>query len=229
MGFGVTVVRTGAQSEASSGGSPLWGARGFPTVYPIIDTAHLARLGVSVTALAESISVADHIRIAQYRHKGRFTRERFEEAAEVCGILHRTKTLFVINDRADIAMALRADGLHVGQDDLPPSEVRRLIGETMLLGYSTHNSAQLSHEECQLADYVAIGPVFATGSKANPDPVVGLHGVAEARGLTAKPLVAIGGITLGNAADVLASGADCVATISGLSLGNVAHWKCLAR
>ena len=126
-------------------------------------------------------------------------------------------------------MALRADGLHVGQDDLPPSEVRRLIGETMLLGYSTHNSAQLSHEECQLADYVAIGPVFATGSKANPDPVVGLHGVAEARGLTAKPLVAIGGITLGNAADVLASGADCVATISGLSLGNVAHWKCLAR
>ena len=223
------MVRTGAESEASSTRSPIWGTGRFPTVYPIIDTAHLARLGVSVTALAESISAADHIRIAQYRHKGRFTRERFEEAAEVRGILRRTKTLLVINDRADIAMALRADGLHIGQDDLPPSEVRRLIGETTLLGYSTHNSAQLSHEECQLADYVAIGPVFATGSKANPDPVVGLDGVAEARRLTAKPLVAIGGITLGNAADVLASGADCVATISGLSIGNLVHWKHLAK
>lgn len=223
------MVRTGAQSEASSTRFPIWGTGRFPTVYPIIDTAHLARLGVSVTALAESISAADHIRIAQYRHKGHFTRERFGEATEVCGILHRTKTLLVINDRADIAMALRADGLHIGQDDLPLSEVRRLIGESMLLGYSTHNSAQLSHEECQLADYVAIGPVFATGSKANPDPVVGLDGVAEARRLIAKPLVAIGGITLGNAADVLASGADCVATISGLSIGNLAHWKHLAK
>ena len=219
------MVRIGAESEGSSTWPPLWGAGGFPTVYPIIDTAYLARLGVSVTELAEAISTADHIRIAQYRHKGRFTRKRFEEAAEICGILRRSKTLFVINDRADIAMALRADGLHVGQDDLPPSEVRRLIGETMLLGYSTHNSAQLSHEECRHADYVAIGPVFATGSKANPDPVVGLDGVAEARRLTAKPLVAIGGITIGNAAGVLASGADSVATISGLSISNLAQWK----
>lgn len=195
----------------------------------MIDTAHLERLGVPATDLAEAIAAAERISITQYRHKGRFTRKRFEEAKAVCEILHRAGTLVVINDRADIAMALRADGLHVGQDDLPPSEVRSLIGETMLLGYSTHNCDQLSHAECQLADYLAIGPVYATGSKLRPDPTVGLNGVAEARELTDKPLVAIGGITLGSAADVLASGADCVATISGLSVENIDHWQCLAR
>ena len=179
------------------------------------------------TDFAKAIAAAEGISIAQYRHKGRFTRKRFEEAKDVCEILHRTGTLFVINDRADIAMALRADGLHVGQDDLPPSEVRSLIGESMMLGYSTHNCDQLRHAECQLADYLAIGPVFATGSKLNPDPTVGLNGVAEARKLTDKPLVAIGGITLGRAADVLASGADCVATISGLSVENLADWEAL--
>lgn len=195
----------------------------------MIDTAYLGRRGVPATDLAEAISAAERISIAQYRHKGRFTRKRFEEAKDVCEILHRSGTLVVINDRADIAMALRADGVHVGQDDLPPSEVRSLIGEVMLLGYSTHNRAQLRHAECRLADYVAIGPVFATGSKLNPDPTVGLDGVAEARELTDKPLVAIGGISLGNAADVLASGADCVATISGLSVENLADWDALER
>lgn len=223
------MVRTKAESDRSSLPLRRWGAGGLPTVYPVIDTAHLGRLGVPAADLAKAIAAADRISIAQYRHKGRFTRQRFEEAQEICAILHRAGTLVVINDRADIAMALRADGVHVGQDDLPPSEVRSLIGEPMLLGYSTHNSAQLRDTECQLADYVAIGPVFATGSKLNPDPTVGLAGVAEARELTDKPLVAIGGITLGNAADVLASGADSVATISGLSVENLARWEALDK
>ncbi len=221
------MARTRLEREGSSGKPGRWGAGGFPTVYPVIDTAHLDRLGVPATDLAKAIAAAETVSIAQYRHKGRFTRKRFEEAQDVCEILRRSGTLAVINDRADIAMALRADGLHVGQDDLPPSEVRTLIGETMFLGYSTHNCTQLRQAECGLADYLAIGPVFATGSKQNPDPTVGLKGVAEAREITDKPLVAIGGITLGNAADVLASGADCVATISGLSVENLADWECL--
>ena len=223
------MARTVPECEGSNDRFRGRGAGGIPTVYPVIDTAHLLGLGVPATDLAKAIAAAEGISIAQYRHKGRFTRERFEEAKHVCEILRRTRTLVVINDRADIAMALRADGVHVGQDDLPPSEVRSLIGEAMLLGYSTHNRAQLRHAECRLADYVAIGPVFATGSKLNPDPTVGLDGVAEARELTDKPLVAIGGISLGNAADVLASGADCVATISGLSVENLADWDALER
>lgn len=223
------MVRIRAESAGSSKPVLRWRAGGFPTIYPVIDTAHLDRAGVRAADLAKAIAAAERISIAQYRHKGRFTRQRFEEAKDVCAILHRAGTLVVINDRADIAMVLRADGVHVGQDDLPPSEVRSLIGETMLLGYSTHNSAQLKHAECQLADYVAIGPVFATGSKLNPDPTVGLAGVAEARELTQKPLVAIGGITLCNAADVLASGADSVATISGLSAENLTRWEALDR
>ena len=223
------MVRTEAESERSSAPLGRWRAGGLSTVYPVIDTAHLDRLGVPAAHVAKAIAAAGRISIAQYRHKGRFTRKRFEEAQDVCAILRRAGTLVVINDRADIAMALSADGVHVGQDDLPPSEVRRLIGETMLLGHSTHNSAQLRHAECQLANYVAIGPVFATGSKLNPDPAVGLAGVAEARQLTDKPLVAIGGITLGTASDVLASGADSVATISGLSVENLADWEALER
>lgn len=223
------MARTRLASESSSARPRRWGLGAFPTVYPVIDTAHLDRLGVPATDLAKAIAAAERISIAQYRHKGRFTRKRFEEAQDVCEILRRSGTLAVINDRADIAMALRADGLHVGQDDLPPCEVRTLIGETMFLGYSTHNCAQLRRAECGLADYLAIGPAFTTGSKQNPDPTVGLHGVAEARKLTDKPLVAIGGITLGNAADVLASGADCVATISGLSVENLADWEALER
>lgn len=195
----------------------------------MIDTAYLGRRGVPATDLAKAIAATERISIAQYRHKGRFTRKRFEEAKDVCDILHRSGTLVVINDRADIAMALRADGVHVGQEDLLPSEVRSLIGETMMLGYSTHNRVQLMHEESQLADYVAIGPVFATGSKLNPDPTVGLNGVAEARELIDKPLVAIGGIDLDAAADVLARGADCVATISGLSAENLVDWEALER
>lgn len=223
------MARTRPERDGSSTRFRRWGVGGFPSVYPVIDTAHLDRCGRAATDLAKAIAAAERISIAQYRHKGRFTRERFEEAKDVCEILHGTGTFVVINDRVDIAMALRADGVHVGQDDLPPSEVRRLIGESMFLGYSTHNIAQLRHEECRLADYVAIGPVFATGSKLNPDPTVGLNGVAEARELTDKPLVAIGGITLGTAADVLASGADCVATISGLSAENLAIWETVER
>ena len=122
----------------------------------------------------------------------------------------------IMNDRADLALIAEFDGVHVGQDDLLLESVRRIIGPNGWLGVSTHNPEQLAEADKTSADYVAIGPVFATTSKEKPDPVVGLEGVRRARQLTRKPLVAIGGITRANAASVIDAGADSVAVISDL-------------
>jgi thiamine-phosphate pyrophosphorylase len=116
-----------------------------------------------------------------------------------------------VDDRADIAMLLGA-GLHVGQEDLPPADARRLIGPGRILGLSTHNAEQFAAAAREPVDYLAIGPIFATRSKANPDPVVGTTGV-KALGRCRVPLVAIGGITRANALEVLEAGADSVAVI----------------
>jgi thiamine-phosphate pyrophosphorylase len=127
----------------------------------------------------------------------------------------------VMNDRADLCVAAGFDGLHVGREDLSPEAARLVIGtnshgEARWLGVSTHNPEQLAEADKTSADYVAIGPVFATSSKLNPDPVVGIEGVRRARELTRKPLVAIGGITRANARSVIDAGADSVAVISDL-------------
>ena len=198
----------------------------FPRVYPIVDTIHLDRVGARALELAESFASAG-VRIAQYRHKGAFTRARFAEAKALGIEFRRTGVCYIVNDRADIAMAIGADGVHVGQEDLPPELVRRLIGRGMLLGYSTHNAAQLAGEQCTWADYLAIGPVFGTVSKRNPDPVVGLDGVRTARSMTDKPLVAIGGIALENAERVIRSGADGVSMISSVSPQNLERWMAM--
>lgn len=121
-----------------------------------------------------------------------------------------------MNDRADLCLAADFDGVHVGQDDLSPESVRKIIGPNHCLGVSTHNPEQVRMADQTSADYIAIGPVFATSSKASPDPVVGLEGVRRARELTRKPLVAIGGITRANARSVIDAGADSVAVISDL-------------
>jgi thiamine-phosphate pyrophosphorylase len=121
-----------------------------------------------------------------------------------------------MNDRADLALVAGFDGVHVGQDDLLPESVRRIIGPDRWLGVSTHNPEQVAEADLTSADYLAIGPVFSTSSKEKPDPVVGLEGVRRARSLTRKPLVAIGGITRANAASVIEAGADSVAVISDL-------------
>jgi thiamine-phosphate pyrophosphorylase len=122
----------------------------------------------------------------------------------------------IMNDRADLALAAEFDGVHVGQDDLSPESVRMIIGPDRWLGVSTHNPEQLAEADLTSADYLAIGPVFATSSKEKPDPIVGLEGVRRARELTRKPLVAIGGITRANAVSVIEAGADSVAVISDL-------------
>ncbi|MDE0262359.1 MAG: thiamine phosphate synthase [Bryobacterales bacterium] len=200
----------------------------FPAVYPIIDSGATRAAGSDPARMASALANAG-ARIVQYRHKGEFGRRQFEEARAAGEVLRQAGVVFVVNDRADIALALQADGVHVGQDDLPPAEVRRLIGSDILLGYSTHNAAQLSDDACRWADYLAIGPAFHTSSKRNPDPVVGIEGVREARSMTAKPLVAIGGITPSNASEVLAAGADSVSAISGITPGNMAQWMRLGR
>jgi thiamine-phosphate pyrophosphorylase len=127
----------------------------------------------------------------------------------------------IINDRLDICLAADADGVHLGQNDLSPGSARRIFdqvknGKTRIIGFSTHNLSQLREADTFPVDYIAIGPVFATGSKANPDPVVGIEGVRQARQATRKPLVAIGGITRLNCSQVKAAGADAVAVISDL-------------
>jgi len=120
----------------------------------------------------------------------------------------------IMNDRADLCLAAEFDGVHVGQDDLSPESARKIVGSGRWVGVSTHNAAQVAEADKTSADYIAIGPVFATASKQNPDPVVGLAGVRETRALTGKPLVAIGGITRQNCRAVIEAGADAVAVIS---------------
>jgi len=123
---------------------------------------------------------------------------------------------FIVNDRADVARLTDADGVHVGQEDLPVEDVRRILLPAQRVGVSTHSQAQFEEAAATSTDYIAFGPIFPTGSKYRPDPVVGLDRLREMRALTLKPLVAIGGITLDNAASVIEAGADSVAVIHDL-------------
>jgi thiamine-phosphate pyrophosphorylase len=156
------------------------------------------------------------IRFLQYRDKEAPDEVLLERAAMLRRIFPSSDSCLILNDRVSLLLSSGYDGLHVGQEDLPPATARALVGPEVLLGVSTHGERQLLSAENGPADYVAIGPVFATSSKAVPDPVVGLEGVRVARAFTTKPLVAIGGIGRANCAAVLAAGADSVAVISDL-------------
>lgn len=156
--------------------------------------------------------IAGGISLLQYRNKSGNGRRMLDEARA----LRELNAKLIMNDRADLCLAASFDGVHVGQDDLSPAAVRSVIGDKLILGVSTHNPEQVRAAELTAADYIAVGPVFATGSKLNPDPVIGLDGVRLARSLTSKPLVAIGGITRQNCRSVIEAGADCVAVISDL-------------
>ena len=155
------------------------------------------------------------VTLLQYRNKSGNAREMLEQARELRQRLGGSVKL-IMNDRADLALEAGFDGVHVGQDDLSPEAARKVIGKDLWLGVSTHNPEQVREADKTSADYVAIGPVFATSSKANPDQVIGLQGVRRARELTRKPLVAIGGITRKNCRSVIEAGADSVAVISDL-------------
>jgi thiamine-phosphate pyrophosphorylase len=186
----------------------------LPRLYPILDTETLANSGVGVEVAAAAF-LEGGAGILQFRHKGHWTREIFAVAQGVARLSREAGAELVINDRADFAMLLEA-GLHLGQHDLAPRDARKLVGPDTAIGYSSHNREQLCAAGGEPVDYVALGPIFSTSSKQNPDPVVGLEELRRCRALLEKPLVAIGGITRQNAADVLRAGADSLAVISGL-------------
>jgi thiamine-phosphate pyrophosphorylase len=186
----------------------------LPRLYPILDTGSLERRGLALE-LAGTAFLDGGARILQIRHKGRWSREVFASARRVAELCRERGVPLIIDDRADVALLLGA-GLHVGQDDLSPNDARALLGPGAAIGYSSHNPAQLCAAAAEPVDYVALGPVFPTASKANPDPVVGVAEVRRCRALVDKPLVAIGGITEENALEVLGAGADSVAVIGGL-------------
>ncbi len=203
----------------------------LPRLYPILDSDCFTS-AEALFAAAEELTAAG-CTLIQYRNKSGSARVMLEQAPalrrRVVSGSHVSQSRrdvghplldipirLIMNDRADLCLAADFDGVHVGQEDLSPESVRKIIGPDRWLGVSTHNPEQLAEANLTSADYLAIGPVFSTSSKANPDPVVGLEGVRRARVLTRKPLVAIGGITRANAASIIDAGADSVAVISDL-------------
>jgi thiamine-phosphate pyrophosphorylase len=189
----------------------------LPTLYAILDVACFApplRSTASILEYARELA-AGGVTLLQYRNKVGTTQEMLHDAREIRSALGDSVTL-IMNDRADVCIAADFDGVHVGQHDLSPQGARTVVGDCKILGVSTHNLEQLKEADAGPADYVAYGPVFATSSKQNPDPVVGLEGIRAARAATKKPLVAIGGITRANAHAVIEAGADSVAVISDL-------------
>lgn len=193
----------------------------LPRLYAILDIDCLA--GLHTGTAISSMQVADYakalvaggVTLLQYRAKSLSAREMLSHSRELKRILSPSVKL-VMNDRADLSLAAGFDGVHLGQDDLSPEGARKVVGEQHWIGVSTHNVEQLGIADTSPADYLAIGPIFGTQSKQNPDPIVGLEGLRAARKATSKPLVAIGGITRQNGRSVIDAGADSVAVISDL-------------
>lgn len=182
----------------------------LPRLYVILDAALLT---IPETECARKLADAG-VRLLQYRNKRASVRELFETSKGLSSLLIARGVTFIVNDRADVAAAADASGVHVGQEDLVAEGARSVVGSEKLMGVSTHNVEQFKEAAATSADYIAVGPVFSTGSKANPDPVVGIEMIRRVRPLTKKPIVAIGGITLESATEVIQAGADCVAVIS---------------
>jgi len=185
----------------------------LPRLYAILDASFFPENKLLFITANELL--AGGVALLQYRNKSGNARQMLEQALELKRRLGASIKL-IMDDRADLCVAAGFDGVHVGQEDLSPAGARKVIGERLWLGVSTHNPEQVKEADKTSADYVAIGPVFSTSSKANPDPVIGLEGVRAARALTRKPLVAIGGINRANCRSVIEAGADSVAVISDL-------------
>jgi len=184
----------------------------MPRLYVILDAGMLREpAGETSKKLFDA-----GVRLLQYRDKRVSARELFANARTIAETARTSKCAFLVNDRPDVAYLAGADGVHVGQEDLPVEQARHVVGDKRWVGVSTHNLEQFQQAAATSADYIAVGPIFPTGSKANPDPVVGVEFVRRVRALTTKPIVAIGGITLDRAAGVIAAGADSVAVISGI-------------
>jgi thiamine-phosphate pyrophosphorylase len=186
----------------------------LPRLYVILDAALLT---VPESARAQELVDAG-VRLLQYRNKRASARELFECSRRLSSLLIPQGVTFVVNDRPDVAWAAGASGVHVGQEDLEAEAARLVMGTGKLLGVSTHTADQFEKAAASAADYIAVGPVFSTSTKANPDPVVGIELIRRVRLLTDKPIVAIGGITLERIGEVIQAGADSVAVISDILL-----------
>lgn len=197
----------------------------FPCFYPIVDAAYFSAAPDPLSAMVHFARELLHggATLVQYRNKSGHARAMLSESRELRRAVEGRARL-IMNDRTDLCLAAGFDGVHLGQDDLSPAAAHRIFQQArrggpagqpdLWIGFSTHNLDQLREAEQLPVNYIAVGPVFATASKANPDPVIGLEGVRQARGHTAKPLVAIGGITRQNCKSVLDAGADSVAVIA---------------
>jgi thiamine-phosphate pyrophosphorylase len=181
----------------------------LPRLYVILDATLLP---ISAIDCAQELAAAG-VRLMQYRHKHASAGEMLKVSKQLAAALQPQGITFIVNDRPDVAAMANASGVHVGQDDLGVEATRTLVGEK-IIGTSTHNLKQFEKAAQTSADYIAVGPIFSTSSKVNPDPVVGTELLRQVRRLTEKPIVAIGGIKLENAAEVIAAGADSVAVIS---------------
>ncbi len=181
-------------------------------LYAILDASCFSGPSALMT-FADTLRAAG-VELFQYRNKSGNSRQMLSHARELRRKL--PKATLIMNDRADLCLAAGFEGVHLGQDDLPVEQGRAVVGNAHWIGLSTHNPEQVSLADATSADYLAIGPVFATKSKANPDPVIGVAGIRAARALTRKPLVAIGGITRANCRAALDAGANSVAVISDL-------------
>lgn len=186
----------------------------LPRFYPILNTATVQERGFPAVQAAAAW-LEGGARIVQFRHKTHWSRTVFETASEIAQLCQKAQAQLIVNDRADIAMLLGA-GLHIGQDDLPPLDARRILGPGAVIGFSSHNIDQVCAAAAEPVNYVAFGPLYPTTSKRNPDPVAGIERLKECRALVNKPLVAIGGITRETAPAILAAGADAIAVIGDL-------------
>ncbi|MEO8099345.1 MAG: thiamine phosphate synthase [Acidobacteriota bacterium] len=186
----------------------------LPKFYPILDTGVALARGLEPVRVAQDI-LDSGARILQFRHKTFLSREALGWLEAIAGLTRQAGATLVVNDRADLARLFGA-ALHLGQDDLPPSAARTILGAEALLGFSTHNETQLRAAAGEAVDYVAVGPIFGTATKENPDSTVGLAELRRLRPFTDRPLCAIGGITRATALDVINAGADSVAIVADL-------------
>lgn len=193
----------------------------FPPLYAIIDAVWLS---TSELAFAEMLAESG-VELIQYRHKQISTRNLFRISQEMAARLRSRGVRFIVNDRPDIAAHVDAGGVHVGQEDLPVEDARKICGPGRWVGISTHTLDQVREADATSADYVAVGPIFSTATKLEHDPVVGTEFIGRARQLTRKPLVAIGGITLERAPKVFAAGADSIAVAKDLLTAEDPRWR----
>jgi thiamine-phosphate pyrophosphorylase len=182
----------------------------MPRLYVILDAGMLTETAGDT---AKKL-IAAGVRLLQYRNKQADARELLNDSQAIAKAARAAQCAFFVNDRPDVAWLAGAHGVHVGQEDLEVAQAREVMGPERWVGVSTHNLQQFQQAAASSADYIAVGPIFPTISKANPDPVVGLDLLRRVRPLTEKPIVAIGGITLERAPEVLSAGADSIAVIS---------------